>query len=87
MKELPKEIKSIRGWRVFVQEEKVKYGYVVNEEKDDELYIPIELPYYGQYLRPSASFDIIDDSRDFVNGFKVVQTANKEYAYVREEDK
>lgn len=86
MKELPKEIKSIRGWRVFVQEEKVKYGYVVNEEKDDELYIPIELPYYGQYLRPSASFDIIDDSRDFVNGFKVVQTANKEYAYVREAD-
>ena len=85
MKELPREIKSIRGWRVFDQEEEVKYGYVINEEKDDELYIPIELPYYGQYLRPSASFDIIDDSRDFVNGFKVVQLDNKEYAYVKEE--
>ena len=87
MVKLPKEIKSIKGSRVFEGEEIVKYGYVINEDKDGELYMPIELPYYyGVYLRPPASFDIIDDSREFVNGFKVVQTANLEYAYVREED-
>ena len=72
---------------MFEGEEIVKYGYVINEDKDGELYMPIELPYYyGVYLRPPASFDIIDDSREFVNGFKVVQTANLEYAYVREAD-
>ena len=87
MIELPKEITSIKGSRVFVDEEIFKYGYIVNEDRNDELYMPIELPYYyGVYLRPSISFDIIDDSRDFVNGFKVVQLDNKEYAYVREED-
>ncbi len=87
MVKLPKEIKSIKGSRVFEGEEIVKYGYVINEDKDGELYMPIELPYYyGVYLRPPASFDIIDDSREFVNGFKVVQTANLEYAYVREAD-
>ena len=33
-----------------------------------------------------VSSDIIDDTcRYFVNGFKVVETADKEYAYVREE--
>ena len=87
MIELPKKITSIKGSRMFVDEEIVKYGYTVNKDKNDELYIPIELPYYyGVYLRPPASFDIVDESRDFVNGFKVVQLDNKEYAYVREKD-
>ena len=87
MIKLPKEIKSIKVSRVLPQEEIVKYSYVVNEGKDDKLCIPIVLPYYyGVYLRQPASIDIIDDSRDFVNGYKVVQTDNEEYAYVREED-
>ena len=87
MIKLPKEIKSIKVSRVLPQEEIVKYSYVVNEGKDDKLCIPIVLPYYyGVYLRHPASIDIIDDSRDFVNGYKVVQTDNEEYAYVREED-
>ena len=87
MIKLPKEIKSIKVSRVLPQEEIIKYSYVVNEGKDDKLCIPIVLPYYyGVYLRHPASIDIIDDSRDFVNGYKVVQTDNEEYAYVREED-
>ncbi len=87
MVKLPKEIKSIKVSRVLPQEEIVKYSYVINEGKDDKLCMPIVLPYYyGAYLRHPASIDIIDDSRDFINGFKVVQTDNEEYAYVREED-
>ena len=87
MVKLPKEIKSIKVSRVFEGEEIVKYSYVINEGKDDKLCMPIVLPYYyGAYLRHPASIDIIDDSRDFINGFKVVQTDNEEYAYVREED-
>ena len=86
MKKLPKEIKSIKGSRIFTQDEIVKVGYTLNEEQADETYIRVELPYYyGVYLRHPKSLEIIDDSRDFVNGYKVVQTANKEYAYVKEE--
>lgn len=87
MNELPKKITSIKGSRIFTQDEIVKVGYTLNEEQADETYIRVELPYYyGVYLRHPKSLEIIDDSRDFVNGYKVVQTANKEYAYVREED-
>ena len=32
------------------------------------------------------NLEIIDNSNDFVNGFKVVQTSNGEYAYVRQSD-
>ena len=83
MKKLPKEIVSIKGSVYsFVDKETERYAYILNEGTDKEVRVNILLPYYS---RPDISFDIIDDSRDFVNGFKLVQTANMEYAYVKEE--
>ena len=83
MKKLPKEIISIKGSVYsFVDKETERYAYILNEGTDKEVRVNVLLPYYS---RPNISFDIIDDSRDFVNGFKLVQTANMEYAYVKEE--
>ena len=83
MSELPKEIKSIKGSVYsFVDNKTERYAYILNEGTDKEVRVNVLLPYYS---RPDISFDIIDDSRDFVNGFKLVQTANMEYAYVKEE--
>lgn len=53
------------------------YFYNIN---DGEIAVPVELP---MAERPYISTDIIDESDDFINGFKVVQTSNGEYAYVR----
>ncbi len=83
MENLPKKIVSIKANDVFIEKNIRKFGYTLNERTNEGIYVPIALP---RWTRPEKSFDIIDDSRDFVNGFKVVQTANKEYAYVREED-
>ena len=83
MSELPKEIKSIKGSVYsFVDNKTERYAYILNEGTDKEVRVTVLLPYYS---RPDISYDIIDGSRDFVNGFKVVQTANMEYAYVKEE--
>ena len=83
MKKLPKEIKSIKGSVYsFVDKGTERYAYILNEGTDKEVRVNVLLPYYS---RPDISFDIIDDSRDFVNGFKLVQAANMEYAYVKEE--
>lgn len=84
MIELPKEIKSIKGSvSSFVDKGTERYAYILNEGTDKEFHLTVLLPYSS---RPDISFDIIDDSREFVNGFKLVQTANMEYAYVKEED-
>lgn len=83
MSDLPKEIKSIKGSVYsFVDKGTERYAYILNEGTDKEVRVNVLLPYYS---RPNISFDIIDDSRGFVNGFKVVQLDNKEYAYVKEE--
>ena len=84
MIELPKEIISIKGSVYsFVDKGTERYAYILNEGTDKEFHLTVLLPYSS---RPDISFDIIDDSREFVNGFKLVQTANMEYAYVKEED-
>lgn len=81
--DLPKEIKSIKGSVYsFVDKGTERYAYILNEGTDKEVRVNVLLPYYS---RPDISFDIIDDSRGFVNGFKVAQLDNKEYAYVKEE--
>lgn len=83
MSDLPKEIISIKGSVYsFVDKGTERYAYILNEGTDKEVRVNVLLPYYS---RPDISFDIIDDSRGFVNGFKVVQLDNKEYAYVKEE--
>ena len=83
MNELPKKIISIKGAQGSGGEAYARKNiYTLNEGTRKEKIISIEKP----LLSRKKSFDIIDDTRDFVNGFKVVQTANKEYAYVREDN-
>ena len=81
---MSKEITEIKCNGIVRTETQKRYiTYTMTSKNKKEFLIPIILPCN---TRPEKSLDIIDDSSDFVNGFKVVQTANKEYAYVREED-
>ena len=86
MENMPKKITSIEGSNIFEVNNTSKFTYTLNKETDEAIKVPIILSCTYTLYRPSKSFTIIDDSRDFVNGYKVVQTANKEYGYVREED-
>ena len=84
MSELPKKIVSIKGIRIAYLGGLVLYEYTLNEGQADEASISFKIP---KSSKPDVSFDIIDNTRDFVNGFKVVQTADKKFAYVRENDR
>ena len=86
MEKMPKRITSIKGSNIFVANKTSKFTYTLNKETDDAIKVPIVLSWTHTLCRPKKSFTIIDDSKDFVNGYKVVQTANKEYGYVREYD-
>lgn len=79
MKKLPEKINSIIG------KHSVHYFevYTINVDEDTQTDICIDLL---KYDRLEKSDIIVDDSNEFVNGFKVVQTKNGEYAYVREVD-
>ena len=86
MDNIPKKIISITGsGYCFVDSRRQtrRFSYYLNKGTVEEKHFSVLLP---KYSRREKTTDIIDDSRNFVNGFKVVQTANKEYAYVREED-
>lgn len=83
MENIPKKVTIIEGSAMWSEGELLGYSYTINKE----VLISIDFPRYrGWYVRKAKSDQIIDESKDFVNGFKVVQTANKEYAYVREKD-
>ena len=83
MENIPKKVTIIEGSAMWSEGELLGYSYTINKE----VLISIDFPRYrGGYVRKAKSDQIIDESKDFVNGFKVVQTANKEYAYVREKD-
>ena len=58
-------------------------NYIVYDENDEKRKYSVNL---NDCKRPEKSTEIVDDSNDFVNGFKVVKTNNGEYAYLREED-
>lgn len=60
--------------------------YTINENTANETDIHVKLELDSNWYRPKKSEKIIDNSNEFVNGFKVVQTENGEYAYVRESD-
>ena len=86
MEKMTKRITSIKGSNIFVANKTGKFTYTLNKETDDAIKVPLVLSWTHTLCRPKKSFTIIDDSKDFVNGYKVVQTANKEYGYVREYD-
>ena len=84
MEKLPEKINSIiRSSAILVTKGVRHIYYEINEKEETRTGIHVELP---EYWRPKKSDEIVDDSNNFVNGFKVVKTANGEYAYVREAD-
>ena len=85
MEKLPEIINSvIRDGSIFIDLRHVRnICYTINRDEDTETSIHVELP---EFYRPKKSNEIVDESSSFVNGFKVVKTANGEYAYVRESD-
>lgn len=76
MSKMPtKIINVIRSCSIFIVRDRTRnICYTINQNTPNETNIHIK------------SEKIIDDSNEFVNGFKVVQTENGEYAYVRESD-
>lgn len=92
---LPKEIYSIEGdhtderWtgNVLIPYVEEHNYYIINRGLSDQVDINFVIPRFDDNpSRKNISFEIIDNSREFVNGFKLVQTSNLEYAYLREED-
>ena len=85
MEKIPEKINSVkRRASIFIDlSGKRNIGYTINEGEDTETTIHVELP---KYHRPRKSSKIVDENSNFVNGFKVVETSNGEYAYVRETD-
>lgn len=82
MGNLPK-INSIHNSCILVDRNQRNLYYEINEGKKDAIGVRVALPEFG---RPKISSEIIDNSNDFMNGFKVVQTSNGEYAYIRQSD-
>lgn len=84
MEKLSSKINSIScGTPVFLNNDFRRIHYTINEKEKQPIRITIKLPYY---TRPEISNEIISSNSEFINGFKVVQTANGEYAYIRESD-
>lgn len=83
MQDLPKKINSISAGTVIGHPDFRATGYTFNEGEETEKFVSVHLP---RFDRPTVSNKIVDDTNDFINGFKVVQTANGEYGYVRESD-
>ena len=83
MDNIPNKVTIIEGSAIYAEGNSIGYNYIINKET----IVPVVFPRYrGGYVRKAKSDQIVDESKDFVNGFKVVQTANKEYAYIREKD-
>lgn len=83
MEKMPIKINSIRCTTNCLEDARHrKFGYTINEQGESEDIIVI-LP---RFVRKKPSQQVIDDSHEFMNGFKVVKTKNGECAYIREKD-
>ena len=76
MDKLPKKIKSIRvcDYIMNYYELPSDVHYVINEGKNNETHICIPTYTFGN--NREISNEIIDENDNFVNGFKLVKTAN-----------
>lgn len=84
MDKLPKNINSIiHSCAILIDKDVRHICYEINEKEENSANIRVQLP---KYSRPKKSDEIVDSNENFVNGFKVVKTANGEYGYVRESD-
>lgn len=66
----------------FTSDCKRRIMYTITDEEVGKSIIMVTIP---KFIRPKRSDEIVNSS-EFVNGFKVVQTSNLEYAYIRESD-
>ena len=79
MNEIRKNVTSLKSnGGIYIESEKMAY-YKVNGEETIYVFLP-------ENGRPTISTEIVTESSEFVNGFKIVETANGEYGYVREDD-
>lgn len=83
MKDIPKDINSITGYGSFFRNNVRSICYTIDENEETEQRYYVKIPGYN---RPKKSEEIIEQNKDFVNGFKVVKTLNGEFAYLREHD-
>lgn len=83
MKKFPKINSIIRSSAILVSRGKRYICYEINRDEKGSMSINVILPSSG---RPEISTEIVDDNNTFINGYKVVQTSNGEYAYIRQSD-
>lgn len=84
MENLSSKINSIScGSNILITNDMQRKIYYTINEEEYPIKITVSLPYAA---RPVISNEIIESNSGFVNGFKVVKTANGEYAYIRESD-
>lgn len=84
MEKIKKVNNLICSGRIFISpDQSRRVCYTINQYEADQTNIFVSLP---RYSRPERSDIIVQEAEEFVNGYKVVQTANGEYAYVREND-
>lgn len=88
MGKLPKEIISIRREDMIsggFNESLFEYPYIINEGTETETRI-VSISNLWLTKVNRTSNEIIDDSNDFVNGFKIVELSNGQFAYVNLEN-
>ena len=85
MRKLPSKINSISCYKSDLPYDfqTRPITYIINDGEEELEIISIKLP---PTARPEVSNEIVSLNDKFVNGFKIVETANGEYAYIRESD-
>lgn len=84
MKGIPKNIKTLGSYSSIVLSGDNRYfTYIVDNDLKTQWKYTAVAP---SYWRPKRSDEIVEQNEKFVNGFKLVKTANEEFGYVRESD-
>lgn len=84
MKGIPKNIKTLECFlSVLLYEDKRNITYTIDDKYASKCHYTVVVP---RYWRPDRSDEIVEQNKDFSNGFKLVKTSNGEFGYVREFD-
>jgi len=84
MKGIPKNIKTLGCYcSIFLYEDKRRITYTIDEDYKTKCHYTAVVP---RYWRPKRSDEIVEQNKNFVNGFKLVRTSNGEFGYIRESD-
>ena len=84
MKGIPKNIKTLGCYcSIFLYEDKRRITYTIDEDYKTKCHYTAVVP---RYWRPKRSDEIVEQNKNFVNGFKLVRTSNGEFGYIKESD-